>query len=147
MADAPAHVGLGRPRQPREQVVAPGGVLAGIWASVAAGVGAITGQGSAISEVGERARALRGQRIAGLKNLEAPPDIWVDIEAVLLEAFDDTLQQVMAKALDPDALLATVNILATFDKSLAQGQAALQRLAQRRMRAAAAAQTAKDSTT
>ena len=144
MPDEPAHVGLGRPRQPKEQVVAPGGALAGVWAAVAAGVGAITGHGSPIAEVGERAKALRGQRLAGLKNLEAPPDIWVDIEAVLLDCFDATLRQVMAKELDPDALVSLVNILATFDNSLAQGQAALQRLAQRRMRAAVAAQTAKD---
>ena len=141
MAEPPAHVGLGRPRQPRERALAPGGPLAGIWAASGSGVG----HGSPPSEIGEREKAGRAQRLIALKNGEAPPDIWQDIEAVLLDAFDSTLQQVMARELDPDALVATVNVLAVFDKHLAQGHAALQRLAQRRMRAAVAAQTAKET--
>jgi hypothetical protein len=138
MADRPpAHVGLGKPRSPRSRLVAPGGALASIWA-------AVSGHGAKLAETDDRTKAKRSVRLAALKDLQAPPDIWLDLQAIFTEAFDETLQAVMRKEIDPDALLATANILEVFDKNLAQGRAAMERLALRRVHGAVAAHGAAD---
>ena len=88
----------------------------------------------------DRKAAERGHRIAALVAGQAPPDIWEDIKAILLDKFDETLDGVMdfetahgGPRVPPEALLPIRDILTAFDKNLILGQAAMQRLAEKRM--------------
>lgn len=83
-------------------------------------------------EVSEAQKAERAQRLNELFESE----VWhKDIVPILTKLYDDCLDSVKQKQLDPDALKALDDLLVRLGGALTLGIGAMQRIAQRRLQA------------
>jgi len=82
-------------------------------------------------DVADFEKGQRADRLARLVELDAPPDIWLDLCELFARAYDETLDKVEAGERHPDSLRAIKGMLHTIDASYRMGLGALQRWTRR----------------
>lgn len=134
--------GVGRPTEPASQT---GRVPASIELLMSDSARALAVSGKA-EDATDETKARRAQRIADLVGGRAPADIWTDIVDMFVECFGEALDEVMDGKLPAEALAKLRDFILEFDKTLAIGSVAMQRLVRKNLMASRVAEETRAQT-